>query len=581
MDISFAVLLQDLAEVRAAGGWSIVIDAQNRTYVHPRLTSPQFVNQDPNFIDVRDLESSATFASIVLPSMLASGIGSTRAVIEQVVSRGNAGEDGSETRQIEVSYYWRPLTGTGFFLAVVLPTASQSQGLYPGVPVDLNHIYHRIDLDDQGQKVETDTFRGNFLTNAADPNPIPGIKLAPFSHSEESVYTSRPETVENVTDFLTWARAPYSTANTLANARYSNPQKLHSDLQMLAQIKPCWNSARSDILYRYVGTESGSYYTIPASVYVPNYDPTVRPWYVRARLSSKLALSAPYRDAATNLIVVTLSKSLFDSGGRPFGVSGMDFQVQSIRSIFDGIVRCPSDSQCFLMDDAGFLLNSPLGARDDGNIVPQKWFGTYSPQLGQAAAGMLASGSMIKRFCLDFSDITRQGFYDVSDSAFQGTSSCGGVVYSVTPVPDSAFRLVVISSLTSNRVCCTNSCSTIASSTTCEAPCSSAIALADRCSSFTPSSPEQSFSSCPADPPVLRAQAVNGNPGLSTGAIIGIAVGAAVLAAVIIVVIVLVVVKKGKGRAHGAANNAAVQMSSSPTNDVNIAASAPPMSSLR
>ena len=104
VDVSLSILLQDLAEVRAAGGWSIVIDSSRRTYVHPRLTSPGFVDQDPNFVDVTDLESSPAFESNVLQSMLASGNGSLTTTIEQVVSRGNAGQDGSETRTIEVRH---------------------------------------------------------------------------------------------------------------------------------------------------------------------------------------------------------------------------------------------------------------------------------------------------------------------------------------------------------------------------------------------------------------------------------------------------------------------------------------------
>ena len=167
-----------------------------------------------------------------------------------------------------------------------------------------------------------DRRRGGFLTNAGMEAPEPGIKLAPFAHTEEALYVNRPESVENVTSFRAWADAAYSASNVASNNRYSNPEKLHSDLQLLGTIKSCWNSAtdRTLPLYRYLGTESGAFYMTPASVYVPEYDPTTRPWYRRAAFNpSFIALSAPYRDAATNKNVVTISKFIQGNNGRPFG----------------------------------------------------------------------------------------------------------------------------------------------------------------------------------------------------------------------------------------------------------------------
>ena len=103
------------------------------------------VDEEPNFVSVTDLESSTTFSTVVLPSMLNSESGSATATIEQVVSRGNAGQDGSEKRNIEVTYFWAPLVGTDFFLAIVVPTSRLTEGLY-SAPLDTSSVYHRIDL---------------------------------------------------------------------------------------------------------------------------------------------------------------------------------------------------------------------------------------------------------------------------------------------------------------------------------------------------------------------------------------------------------------------------------------------------
>ena len=258
----------------------------------------------------------------------------------------------------------------------------------------------------------------------------------------------------------------------------------------------------------------------------------------------------------------------------------MDLELSQLRSIFDGIVSCPSDSKCFLMDDAGFLINAPDGGGRDGSLIPQKFMAAYSAELSQLAAGLLDSNQMTKNYCLDFADLTRQAFYDVSDLAVvTGTASCGGIRFSVSVVPETSFRLVVIWSLGSVTECCSSQCSTNIAQDQCELPCSANFSLQNRCTSFRPTSTERVYPSCPADPPLLRsAEGINGSSSssLSTGAIIGIAVGAAVGVALIILIIALIVRSNRAGGARHAAHEAAVQMEANPAMDYG-AASAPPV----
>lgn len=577
VDVPFARLVEDLTAVTSLNGWAILIDAAQRTLVHPRLTSPSNVETDPNFVSITDLESNAVFRDVVLPSMLSYSTGSVTTTIVQVISRGNSGEEGSETRSLEVTYYWQPLNGTGLFLAIAIPTESKIQKFYVA-PVNTNHVYHRIDLDPQGQKVGADGRRGGFLTNAGDANAFPGVKLAPFAYRDQYLYVNRPETVQNVTEFLAWSRQPYSPAALLANQRYSNAEKLHRDLAALGLIDACWKSASSNALYRYVGTETGIFYTQPASVYVAEFDNTLRPWYKRAKLSTGLALSAPYIDAATNLAVVTLSKSLRHSQLDFFGVAGMDFELLQMRNIFESVVSCPSQSRCFLMDDAGYLILSPDGRAGDAALIRRTFVGSYSATLSQFANALLTSGNMIKRQCLDFSLLERQSFYDVViPTSASGTSTCGsGVTYTVMVVPGTAFYLVVLSNLNDGATqCCPSTCSVASSSNQCEWPCNVMLSLLNRCRSFTPTTAESVYLACAPRTPALRAN-VPPASGLSTGAIVGIAIGSAA-AALLLIVIIILIVRHGRHGAHGAAASAA----SAVPMDISIAASAPPLNQLQ
>merc|ERR1711991_1071259 len=219
-------------------------------------------------------------------------------------------------------------------------------------------------------------------------------------------------------------------------------------------------------------------------------------------------------------------------------------------------------------DDAGYLINSPTGAGGDASLLTRTFVGSFSNQLAQFASGMIESALMSMSYCLDYSLLKRQSYYDVRDTGGSGVSSCGGVSYTVTPVPGSAFYLVVLEDLTSTASnCCASTCPTTLSATSCETPCRANLTLDNQCRSFSPSSAEINIIACPEAAPVLRS-AMNpsgSDSGLSTGAIVGIAIGAAAAVALIVIIIVVVVVKK-RGQAHGAASNA-------------VAMQAPPMAS--
>jgi hypothetical protein len=334
-------------------------------------------------------------------------------------------------------------------------------------------------------------------------------------------------------------------------------------------------------------------YTTPASRYGNDYNPLIRPWYQRAARSlvagdPKMALSAPYVDASSRLLVVTLSKGLIGPDMKPFGVMGMDFELSTIRTLFTESFACPAGSKCFLMDAAGYLINSPE-ANGDASLATRSFVGAHSSAHADFASGLLASGRMTKDFCLDYATLKRQSFYNVAEAASSGTfSPCGSSLsYVLQPVPNSTFFLVVMSNIGSDTTpgsspsCCPTSCSTSASLTVCQNPCEANLNLQDRCVSFTPTTADRAFYACPESTPALRSLDDNlggttGGTGdtaaLSTGAIVGIAIGGVVVLFLLILLIVLCVRKKNSAKALAQA--AEVPMSDNAARDLEMAAMA-------
>ncbi len=563
VDITLAQVLEDLSLVESRGGYVIMIDAAKRTYLHPKLASPREVNQQPFLVAVDDLELGVAFRSTVLLSMIAGNSGSISTTVSEFQSRGNAGEEGGQYVSVTVTYSWAPVAGTKFLLCIALP--SLARPVYAPAIVT-QHVYHRLDLvsSQSGQAVGRDGRRGGILTNAGDPAPIPGAKLAPFCFTDQDSYIGRPEGVENVTAYLNWVQTPYSPTSAFS-LRLTTPQKLHGDLQLLRQAAGCWNTKprRNEAFYRYLATESGVLFITPASQYVQEYDPTVRSWYKRAKAApGKLALSVPYIDAATNIRVVSLSRTVGNSNvSSVFGVAGMDFDLTGIRQLFSQAVPCPVDTQCFLLDDSCDLISSPDGT----DLRDLDFMGTRSRLLGAVTADLLNRG-MSKNYCLDYVSLKRQAFYDVSVPAggFSGsTQACGGanVQYNIVPVPNGNFYLVTVTqgeTLPAMACCGTASagCASGASTTTCEAPCKADVVLENNCLGFKPSTSEVQVEPCPLAPPSLRSLPLTASSGLTAGQIAGIVV-AGIVAASVLVVMSIYLVKRA--RMAAAARHAAEQ----------------------
>ena len=88
-----------------------------------------------------------------------------------------------------------------------------------------------------------------------------------------------------------------------------------------------------------------------------NYDPTTRDWYTDAVAADATVISAPYVDAATGEMVITLSEPIKDSAGKTTAILAVDVFVTTVVEIAESVV-----------DDTSY----PVLVDSDNNIIVHK-----------------------------------------------------------------------------------------------------------------------------------------------------------------------------------------------------------------
>jgi methyl-accepting chemotaxis protein len=122
------------------------------------------------------------------------------------------------------------------------------------------------------------------------------------------------------------------------------------------------------------------------------YDPTGRPWYQLAAGASGPVLTAPYKDAATQRMVVTFAVASKD-GGATAAVAAGDVFLDNVVAIVKSIRPTPA-SFAFLTDKEGRFIAHPdaeRGGKPAAEAVP----GLTAPKLRElAAAGRLEAADI-------------------------------------------------------------------------------------------------------------------------------------------------------------------------------------------
>lgn len=104
-------------------------------------------------------------------------------------------------------------------------------------------------------------------------------------------------------------------------------QMPEEDHKYLYNVLENYQEAHPDIMAIYLAAHTKKMFTYPAIDLPEGYDPTSRPWYQDAVKANKLIWTAPYVDAFTGKLVITVAKPVKSTGGEFTGVIGADISL--------------------------------------------------------------------------------------------------------------------------------------------------------------------------------------------------------------------------------------------------------------
>lgn len=499
-DIPLAELFAEVSAFGSADTYGILIDGEGKALIHPLLSPPADVNRPPIFQDIITLEKHADFVSI-RQDMIDGNEGDVTVNSLRVLARGDTTE-GARSVEVSTRYVYRKITGTEFSLALaqVTDSATTNSLLDPGAPTERNatNHYHSLGAYSAGtgatRKPKTDLTHPLLVTTEDHST----YKFAPkgFVQPYEYIYAQEtPTTVQGL--------------NAIVNGITDSEFELDDEspfiplddvvweARLTQAIEPSWRDTLEDwpqIIWRYIGTNLGTFRTYPGTNAGKTYDPNRRPWYGRAITAApNIAVSAPYNDASGAGQVITLSKAIFEAGadrvtdGKTVGVAAMDLLYGSFYALVSDASResdaadggCPvpgaedPDRVCFLVDDsllaimaADFLppvddegvISMDKDEFPDPEVYENKFFGEVEPGF---ASDFITANYWQMSQCNNYQKSVTTSFY-VADPAnldpegVTGTSSdltCAEGDFHIRAINGTNLYLVVVDNYdsTSNR----------------------------------------------------------------------------------------------------------------------------------
>lgn len=411
----FTVLVSTFASGRS---YAFLVDRAGNAISHPRMSTNTNPNEAPIYQDFSVLENnnSTDFYTNVRTPLLSGKSGKHKMVITRVLTRGDSG-DGVTFERVGVTYVWRPV---GPFIACYVLADDDVKGLTP--------------LDD-GQPANV-SFYDNLERYPRTGPTAPVVRSYPASHPKYPNQVLLP----NATTFYL---APRAYVNAASRARITDDTPddvavlhavvnddsktdesgglrpgIRATVRRLSLLDSLWlgTELRSAAMgWIYLGTESGVHRRYPGGLQGSRqYDPTQRPWYLRAKaLPNALVVSAPYTDASGLGRVITLANSVPRRAGDSGigGVIGLDFQYPAFESlVHSNTSACVGNarSACFAIESSGLLVTSDQPRHAVRTAPDSVFIGAVEPGVAQAlvAAGFLQAQSYVdfreQRQCVSY-----------------------------------------------------------------------------------------------------------------------------------------------------------------------------------
>ncbi|XP_078343118.1 VWFA and cache domain-containing protein 1-like [Oculina patagonica] len=415
-DINIDDLLSDITFFnQGQSTYAFMVSNSGRTLIHPLLPAPTDAYGDPVFLDIRTLEAEIAFEE-VFDAITKGQSGSKTFVAKRFLPRGGKEKEGVTVKEVNSTYFWRPLVKIDFSVGVVVPVSHVDDQLNSlKIPDGYKFKYHRIDLNPPEKPCS------HFGVYAAKDSTV--VKFAPGAYKDPYNYIGKDETKGDV-DLLT----AYMKDDT---GRVKNPglkDDIRDTVVATWKAEDLWLRDKTDlteyVVWRYIGTANGIFRTTPGSVNTKGYDPRQRPWYYTALAhTGSLTLTTPYLDMAGAGVVITAGRALFrgepshihHTNDEVLGVMGADFPLTYFYRLLTKVYpKCKETKtySCFVMDSAGFLIMHedfllPSAAASDVEYVH------ITEKDKFMAEDLIREGYLLKKECRDLEEIQKQSFYEV------------------------------------------------------------------------------------------------------------------------------------------------------------------------
>ncbi len=170
-----------------------------------------------------------------------------------------------------------------------------------------------------------------------------------------------------------------------------------------------------NVLEMYVGLEStGKVGTGGDWVEKPDYDARKRPWYIQAVQEDKVILTAPYVDANTGGLVITVATPVKSTSGKLLGVAGIDVDLKTLSDMITSY-KVFGKGYGFLLDREGNMICHPKSEMIMKENIT-KPSGLITPELAEAGRKMISGSPGFVDY--SFQGELRRTFFSPTRSGF-------------------------------------------------------------------------------------------------------------------------------------------------------------------
>lgn len=464
-DLAMRELMADITYFHAGGqaSYAFVMDKTGRVLLHPHLSSPSSVRDDPVLTDIGVFERTKEVKQFLKGILEGANMEDQSLTTEEAkIHRKSVNtyralpqeHRNVKTREVYLSYSC--MVVNYLILCVVIEGDIASQNILKpqSPPAHLNFLYHRLDIS---PPTELCRYQGEISSGTQST-----VFLAPSSFRDIGRHLGQPELSEWIdelksymldTDNYNLGRTPAEIA-----AGVNLKSGIRDVVRITSILDKIWgdqltnstkqpgdelsdNDLRRNVLFRYFSSENGVFRILPGIQMPKSYNPIHRPWYeeTRSLLTEELisgknckapnggscgdtaAVSPPYLDASGAGVVVTITQPVTiptlptEDGTEPetkhlVGVMGGDLRLRFLETILRSTVNdCKRNSgfECILIDLAGYVIfDNTLANMDDAaieQIVKTNYHVTSAHRV--IADELVRLGILVRQQCVDVSQV--------------------------------------------------------------------------------------------------------------------------------------------------------------------------------